>query len=300
TLNAVRFVKTSLIRYAAYTSLCLMLGNFARNVAWLFLFAILAYWAINSSFFKCSVSWKKALAGVVIVVFTFSLPIRTFSYVGLRSGIIEEPVGAHANPVWRWINIGVPYDSKLGYWDGGRNTTIFITRYRCNPKLASRFFIKDIRDKYMSMGGKNTLKSYLKKTFWIWTEGTYNVNFYGLSQTLKPENFKLYDTPLIKYAEPCDTALRSSIDWLLHAYNWVTLLLCAFYLYNCVKLKDFRAEVLVYTIFFYLGFYFFWEVKSRYLFGLYPFFIIMSYNAAGQFYSRIQSHINKNTAGKQD
>lgn len=299
-LNAVRFVKSSLMKYAVYTSLFLMLGNFIRSVALLFLFAILLYWAFNSSLFRSSIAWKRVLAGAVITILAFSMPLKIFSFVGLKSGIIEEPVGLHSNPVWRWINIGFPSDSKLGYWDGGRNTTIFISRYKCNPKLASRFFIYDLLNKYQNMGRINTLKCYIKKTFWIWTEGTYNVNFYGLSQELEPEKFKLYDTPLIRYAEPGDKVVRASIDWFLHAYNWVTLLLTAFYLGSCVIKKDFRLELLVYTLFFYLGFYFFWEVKSRYLFGLYPVFLMMSYTAAGEIYEKYRFWHMKKTALKQD
>lgn len=278
-LYALKFVKTSLLKYAVYTALLLMLGNFMRSVALLFLLAVLLYWALNSKLFRCAIDMKKVIAGTVIAVLAFSLPLKIFSFVGFKSGIIQEPVGIHANPVWRWINIGFPSDGKLGYWDGGRNTSIFVSRYNCNPKLASKFFIHDIIDKYRNIGKKNTIKGYTKKTFWTWTEGTYNVNFYGLSQALEPENFKLYDTPLIKYAEPADKTFRESIDWYLHTYNWITLALMAFYLGNCIKRKDFSTELLIYTILFYLGFYFFWEVKSRYLFGLYPILIILSYNS---------------------
>lgn len=278
-LNAVKFAKTSLVKYAIYTALLLMLGNFTRSVAMLFLLAVLVYWALNSKLFRRTISSKRFIAGTIIAVLAFTLPLRLFSFVGFKSGIIDEPVGIHANPVWRWINIGFPSDSKLGYWDGGRNTSIFVSRYKCDPKLASSFFIHDIIDKYQNIGKKNTLKGYIKKTFWTWTEGTYNVNFYGLSQALKPENFKLYNTPLIKYAEPGDKILRGSLDWFLHTYNWIILALVAYYLGNCVKQKDFKVELLVYTILLYLGFYFFWEVKSRYLFGLYPILIILSYNS---------------------
>ncbi|WP_242835274.1 glycosyltransferase family 39 protein [Ruminiclostridium papyrosolvens] len=280
-LNSVRFVRTSLVKYAIYTALLLMLGNFTRSVALLFLLAVLVYWTLNSKVFSRTLNSKKVIAGIIIAIFAFSLPLRLFSFIGFKSGIIDEPVGIHANPIWRWINIGFPSDSKLGYWDGGRNTSIFVSRYKCDPKMASRFFIHDIIDKYENIGRKNTLKGYIKKTFWTWTEGTYNVNFYGLSQTLKPENFKLYNTPLIKYAEPGDKILRGALDWFLHTYNWITLALVAYYLWSCVKYRDFKTELLVYTILFYLGFYFFWEVKSRYLFGLYPILIILSYNSIG-------------------
>ncbi len=278
-LFAIRFAKTSLVKYAVYTALLLMLGNFMRSVALLFLLAVLVYWALNSKLFKRTISSRSFIAGTLIAVLAFTLPLRLFSFVGFKSGIIDEPVGIHANPVWRWINIGFPADSKLGYWDGGRNTSIFVSRYKCDPKLASRFFIHDIIDKYQNVGKKNTLKGYIKKTFWTWTEGTYNVNFYGLSQAVKRENFKLYDTPLIKYAEPGHRILRGSLNWFLHTYNWITLALLAYYLWNCIKQKDFKAELLVYTLLLYLGFYFFWEVKSRYLYGLYPIFIIFSYQS---------------------
>jgi hypothetical protein len=285
-LNAMRFVKSSRLKHAVCTALFLMLANFMRSVALLFMLAVLLYWTFNSSLFRKPVNLRKVVAGALLVVFSFSLPLRIFSFVGNRSGMLEEPVGLHANPIWRWINIGFPADNKLGYWDGGRNTSIFIWRYKCNPKLASNFFKQDMLEKYQSIGKKDTLKRYFKKTFWLWTEGTYNVNFYGLSQTLKNENFQLYNTPLIKYIEPGDMAVRNTLDWLLHASNWITLALSVLCLGSSIKRKDFRLELFVYTIFLYIGFYFFWEIKSRYLFGLYPFFLIMSYKSIEDFINK--------------
>lgn len=281
---AIKFAKTHVFRYAAYTSIFLMAGNFMRSIALLFLFAVLFYWLIK--LVLCKNSFKKAMAGIILASLIFSLPVQLFSLVGLRNGMLQEPVGVHANPVWRWINIGFPAGVRLGYWDGGRNCAIFVRTFKCEPKEASKFFIQDILDKYRETGRLKTLRAYAKKTFWLWTEGTYSVNFYGLSQAVKADGFKLYTTPLIQYIEPQDTTVRRSLEWLLHSYNWLLLLLTVFYLVISVKRKDYSMELFVYVIFMYIGFYLVWEIKSRYLFGLYPIFLLMAYESLTFIYTK--------------
>lgn len=291
-LNALKFIRFGKLKYGVYTAVFLMLGNFMRSIALLFLFAILLYWIVNMAdkikFNKVTLSWKNIISAILLTVIIFNLPLKIFSVVGLKAGIIPEPVGIHANPVWRWINIGFPEEKRLGYWDGGRNAYIFISRFNCDPKRASEFFKNDILEKYKKIGKLNTLKSYIKKTFWLWTEGTYSVNFYGLSQAVKSENFILYKTPLVKYIEPGDKLARNSLNWLLHAKNWVFLILISVSIYNSIRRKDYTFELFAYVIIFYIGFYLLWEVKSRYLFGLYPVFIIMAYDSLS--FDKIKGH----------
>lgn len=273
-LNALSFARKNNGKYAIYTALFLMVGNFMRSVTLLFLAAILVYWLLN--FEKNLLPYIKKVAYGSLSLFLFNLPLKLFSFAGTRAGIITEPVGIHSNPIWRWINMGVP-EKKLGYWDGGRNIAIFINRFKCNKHDASIFFINDIMSKYKHTGLINVLKAYIKKTFWLWTEGTYSVNFYGLSQALSSDRFILYSTPLIKYFEPWDRTARLSIDWMLHSFNWLVLGLVSLYLFDAASKKDFRMELFVYVIYLYIGFYMLWEVKSRYIFGVYPIFLIMCY-----------------------
>lgn len=277
-LCAIRYVNRGGLKYALYTAVLLMLANFMRSIALLFMLAVLIYWFVNCVV-KNRLIWEKALLGFLVVILLFNLPLRIFSVVGVKTEMLPEPVGIHANPIWRWINIGFPTEKKLGYWDGGKNIAIFVNRFNCNPKEASKFFINDIIQKYRETGRKNVFKCYAKKTFWLWTEGTYSVNFYGLSQAVKAERFSLYKTPLVKYIEPGDKFIRLSLDWLLHTFNWILMLLTILYLISAVRRRDYRLELFVYVIILYIGFYFFWEIKTRYLFGLYPIFLIMAYNA---------------------
>lgn len=283
-LNALSFARKNNGKYAVYTALFLMAGNFMRSVTLLFLVAILIYWLLN--FEEKLTPYIKKIAYGSLSLALFNLPLKLFSLAGTKAGIIVEPVGVHSNPIWRWINMGVPL-KQLGYWDGGRNMAIFVNRFKCNKHDASIFFMNEIMSNFKNAGLLNVLKAYIKKTFWLWTEGTYSVNFYGLSQALNSDRFILYSTPLIKYFEPWDKTTRLSIDWLLHSFNWLVLGLVSLYLFDAVSKKDLRMELFVYVIYLYIGFYMFWEVKSRYIFGVYPIFLLICYCCSERIFSYI-------------
>ncbi len=289
-LNALRFTKKRLGKYALYTALFLMAGNFMRSVAFLFLAAIVLYWSLNFEP-KRSINIKNMVYAAASALL-FNVPLKVFSFIGVKTGLISERVGVHSNPVWRWINIGYP-EKKLGYWDGGINTYIFLTRFKCNKHDASVYFINDLLSKIKTTGINQVVKYYAKKTFWLWTEGTYSVNYYGLAQAVRPEHFVLYNTPFVKYVEPCDKAVRISLDWMLHSFNWFVLGLVILYLFDSVRKKDLRMELFVYVIFLYIGFYLLWEVKSRYIFGVYPIFLTMSYCYSEKIFDYLEGSFSK-------
>ncbi|OPX44943.1 hypothetical protein CLHUN_11750 [Ruminiclostridium hungatei] len=283
-LNAIRFVRHKAGHYGCYTALCLMAANFLRNVALLFLAAIVLYWLLNMRS-KCGYSLKSP-GCAALAIMLFNLPLKLLSLIGLKTGILTEPVGLHSNPVWRWVNMGFP-GKKLGYWDGGRNTAIFVNRFKCDKHAAGRFFINEILEKYKADGFVSVLKAYARKTFWLWTEGTYSVNYYGLSQALRADRFMLYSTPFLRYIEPWDTTARLWLAWSLHSLNWLQLVFSSLYLFSAAIRKDFRMELLIYILYMYMGFYLLWEIKSRYLFGIYPVLLIMSYSFSEKIYNFI-------------
>lgn len=284
-LNAIRFIKTREGKYAVFTALLLMAANFMRSVALLFLIAIVFYWVVNfQASFKAII---KSLAYSALCLFIFNLPLKLFSFIGCKVGFLIEPVGVHSNSIWRWINMGFP-ERKLGYWDDGRNTGIFVHRFNCNKHDSAIFFMDELVSKIKGSGLIYVIRAYAKKIFWLWTEGTYSINFYGLSQALGTNSFALYSTPFIKYIEPWDKTVRLSLDWALHSFNWLAIALVSLYLFDAAIKKDFRMELLVYIIISYIGFYMLWEVKSRYIFGVYPIILIMSYCCS----ERISDYLN--------
>ncbi len=283
-LNALRFVGRKAGYYGWYTAICLMAANFLRNVALLFLSAIVLYWLLNIRQQRGSSLKSLSYAGLAVIL--FNLPLKLLSLIGLKAGILSEPVGLHSNPVWRWVNMGFP-GKKLGYWDGGRNTAIFLNRFKCDKHAAGRFFINEILEKCKADGFVNVLKAYATKIFWLWTEGTYSINYYGLSQALGADRFMLYSTPFIRCIEPWDTTTRLWLAWGLHSLNWLQLVFTSLYLLSAVIKKDFRMELLVYIVYMYMGFYLLWEIKSRYLFGIYPVLLIMSYSFSEKIYDFI-------------
>ena len=279
-MHSIKFVRTHKMKHAVYTAIFLMLGNFTRGVTLLFLIAILLFWFIKGIIEK-KVSLKRVAVAIILTVAIFNLPLQIFNIVGVSSGTLKAPVGKHSNPTVGWINIGFPYNEKIGYFESSRNAKVFI-KLKNDRKKASEFLINDIKKKLKNSGTAKILEGYAKKTFWVWTEGTYQVNFYGFGQSKSINKNYLYETPLVKYAKSGDTAFRAFLTWSLHSLNWLLLFLLLIYLVYSIKRKDYSLEIFMYIIFLYIGFYMIWEIKSRYLFGLYPILIIVAFNSIGQ------------------
>jgi hypothetical protein len=275
-LCAIRFVKTNKTYFAIYTAVFLMIGNFIRQVTLLFFMAILIYWFVKN-IIEQKIAWQRTAVGIVVTIILFNLPLQIFNMIATEHGILQDPIGKHAAPALRWIDIGFANSNNLGYWDKGRDSYIFLHVFNSNPKKASGFFIKDIKHKYSKAGLPKVIEGYAKKTFWMWTEGTYMVNNYALMTQKGNPHFYIYNTPGIKEVAVKNAPMRTTLDELLHSYNLLMMALLVFYLIYAVKKKDYAFELFVILIMLYFCFYLIWEIKSRYLFGLYPIFIIISF-----------------------
>jgi hypothetical protein len=202
--------------------------------------------------------------------------MQLFSFIGQKSGVLDEPIGNHGNPIWRWVNIGFPADENIGFWDRGRNSKIFLNDFKSDPKAASEFFKRDIKEKFFKLGILGTVKGYIKKTYWQWSIGSYSIYNYN------DKSIKLKINQIAKYKLEKEIEMLSIRKYLMYlqAYNWLIFILIVIYLIVSIMKKDFSLGVFFYIILAYIGFYLIWEIKPRYLFGLYPIFVIISTNVA--------------------
>jgi hypothetical protein len=113
------------------------------------------------------------------------------------------------------------------------------------------------------------------------------VNNYALMMQKGNPHFFIYDTPAIEEVKADKTPARTILDGWLHSYNLLILALLVCYLIYAIKKKDYSFELFILLIMLYFGFYLIWEIKSRYLFGLYPIFIIISFKGLCIIYKKM-------------
>jgi hypothetical protein len=112
-LCAIKFINTNKTRFAIFAAVLLMIGNFIRQVTLLFFIAILIYWFFKSIIEK-KVAWKRAISCIVLTIIMFNLPLQIFNKIGTEHGMLKEPIGKHAAPTLRWIDIGFANGNTLG------------------------------------------------------------------------------------------------------------------------------------------------------------------------------------------
>ena len=118
----------------------------------------------------------------------------------------------------------------------------------------------------------------VKKTFWTWTDGTYQAERYGLGTYAENETDKFaYKTPLTSYALNPGTGMYDLLETWMHAQYYVLAGLAIIGAYKVRKDRRWDTIVLLFVGFFL--FYLIWEIKSRYIFSLYPFMYMFGYMA---------------------
>ena len=163
--------------------------------------------------------------------------------------------GAQGYPVWSFIRMGMN-EAEFGFQDHSHTSD-------------ATFW--DCVDRYKEYGLYKVLTIYGKKIFWIWGEGTYQSGRYGLGY---PDNTYTYDTFVTALiSESPDRLLRIAINMVLRAQY---LLYMFFAVIGTLRAqKKPKLSVLFFIICGFFLFFVIWEIKSRYLYGLYPIFLLL-------------------------
>lgn len=162
-------------------------------------------------------------------------------------------------PIWSYIQMGIN-EEEFGFQDGTH---------------AADWTLQDCMNKYKELGIKKVLKIFAKKEIWMWTEGTYQAQRYGFggeSAIYTKEN--IITNNLHKGN---DSALRKIIEELMKSQYYVYSF---FAFLGIIKLYKNRE----WSLFFYIicgisCFYLIWEMKSRYLYSIYPIILMISFYA---------------------
>ena len=164
--------------------------------------------------------------------------------------------GAKGYPVWSFIKMGIN-EAEFGFQDNSHRSDVTLW---------------DCVDRYVEYGPLKVLTIFAKKIFWIWGEGTYQSGRYGLGY---PDNAYAYETFITaRIAGSPERKLRIVANMVLRAQY-------LFYMFFAVvgTLRARKKPAFSVLFFIICGFFLFfiiWEIKSRYLYGLYPIFLVLA------------------------
>lgn len=263
--NAMRFVKTENKKYLVLTGALLTLGNFLRQVGAVFLLAIIVYFVITR------VPLLKSLAFFGIVLVLFRMPMFLVNNYLIETEKIPEPIGTNSIPIDMWIHMGMN-DEKFGYWDDSYSLNIYSNQGKYEKEKSRQIYRMLINKKLEEKGLSNLAKVYIKKNIWLWTEGTYQAEYYGVGSW-----GHLYSTIATDKLDN-SVLFRDSIRWTLHVINILMLSLIFIGLLECIiKKVPYLLLLPAIVVIGFIGFYTVWEIKPRYIYPIYPYMILMAY-----------------------
>ncbi len=249
----------------------LSFANFIRGIGLLFLISILTY------LFIFKINWKYLLAFSVFTFVGFSLPLQIVNLAYFKTGRIAEPIGKNSVPISKWIHLGLN-ETYFGYWDQGESYSIYANDADWKKEKANSIFVENIKDKLNSYGIQGTLGIYFKKLVWLWTEGTYQSVYLGMSHS-SPGGY-VAETPISRTFDEHEN-YREIFKTPMYFANLASLVII--FLFLAIEIyrgrwRVFDKEIiLILIILSFILFYLIWEVKPRYIYPVYPYLLLMGF-----------------------
>ena len=230
---------------------------YLRENAFIFFLAMFFVFIFNKVKVKLSL---KAIYGVLIKIF---FAIILFMVVGKASKILIKNEFLHNDypsyPIWNQIYIGLN-EPEFGFMD--------------NDFSYDRDF-GDVVNRIEEYGFTRTTKLICKKTFWLWTQGTYQAQRYAFGVNVENASDKFeYETAVTKYLLNDDQPLRIIINSFMRAQYLIMYFLMIYALWRKKDIADMRTlyYVLIATFIIMLVY----ELKSRYIFSCLPIMAILA------------------------
>jgi hypothetical protein len=276
----IKFVKNKSLKYIIISSILLSIGNYFRGIGVIFLIAGVIYILLNSK----EIGRKNLLKALCILALFFNIPGLVEDAVLQTTGIVNESINKNSAPIYMWLNMGMNKDT-FGYWDNMKSYIIYQRQGNYNKEKSTELFKTEISNKLSSMSFSDLINLYYNKIIWTWTEGTYQIETYGIGngassnsrQRINMENtvysYPTFATDLFKG----DSKYRSGLNWILYVMNFLIYCFIFIRLINGFKSKRYEEVFLILIILGFIGFYILWEIKSRYIYPVYPLLIALSY-----------------------
>lgn len=232
---------------------CSVLAFMLRPVYIINIIAIIMYEVINKK------EWK--FASIYLISSIILIILCNFG-IELRFGKLEK-----SYPVWSFIQMGFN-EEEFGFQDSSHS---------------SDYTYQDVIEKIKKLGFKKVIEIIAKKETWMFTEGTYQAERYSFGGY----NVKYsVDNVITRDLQDVDNSIiRNSLEYLMRGQYFIIILAG---LISLIKNKDNKISLLNYIIIGMFCFYIFWEIKSRYIYVLYPIFSIYAVNGIEQIINNIK------------
>ncbi len=194
--------------------------------------------------------WKKCSLMILVIM------IGILSIVKLNITVFKVDTN-RSYPIWSYIQMGIN-EEEFGFQDGSHS---------------SDWTFEDCVEKYRQTGVKGVLKIYGKKEAWMWTEGTYQAQRYGLGDAAAVYTEENRITEKLHSME--HSGMRNALERLMKGQYYIYMVLALLGLWQLRKEK--RCQLFLYIICGFFCFYLLWEIKSRYIYSLYPLFTIFAF-----------------------
>jgi hypothetical protein len=291
----IRFIKVGRIMKLVIASLLLSIGNYFRNIGTIFLIAAIIYLLLYIK----KIGIKKISASILILLLLFAIPGWAQNAALQASHKVEESIYKNSAPVHLWLNMGIDR-KRFGFFDHNKSYKIYIKKADYDKERSKELFKEEIKRKFREASVEDIVDMYYKKIIWTWTEGTYQIDRYGLGvypEAVKAKNvlimggyhYRTSTTDLINR----DNQYRETLLWSLYGMNFLMYCFIAVRLLYCMRYKRFEEVLLIIILLGFIGFYILWEIKSRYIYPVYPILIILSYQGYTNAYDAIRKRIKK-------
>lgn len=284
----IKFMKEKTFRYIIISAILLSIGNYFRSVGAIYLIAIGIYILLGIK----KVEVKKGILALCIMALVFNIPSWIENTVLKFTQVVDESINENSAPIHMWLNMGINMKT-FGFWDGYQSYNIYKVQGKYNKEKSAELFKEKIEKKLEDYTIVDLAEMYYKKIIWTWTEGTYQIERYGLGSDSKGGFSK--DNSLVNsvysYTTPATdifdlgSKYRSGLIFILYVMNFLMYCFILFRLIIGVKIKRFDEVFLILVILGFIGFYILWEIKSRYIYSVYPLLIVLSYMGFKDAYS---------------
>lgn len=291
---AVRFIRRKSIWAIIIGAILLAIGNYFRSIGVIFLIAIMMCLVFNLR----RIGWKKVIASMSILAALFNIPGWTQNIVLQAAQVVEESVTENAAPVYMWLNMGINLNT-FGFWDNRQSYNIYQRDANYNKAESTELFKASISNKLSEASAGELIRMYYKKLIWTWTEGTYQMERYGIgndgSDVIRANrgfnqerySYSTWATQLFKTG----SQYRVGLLWVQYVISFLMYGGILIRLLGRLRAKRFEETSLILVILGFIAFYLLWEIKSRYIYPVYPLLIVLSYMGFKDMYNYLSTSI---------
>lgn len=276
----IKFVKQKSIKYIIIASILLSIGYYFRSIGVIVLIAAGIYILLSIK----KIGIKKVIISLGILAMLFNSPGWTQNAVLQSRNIVSESASKNSAPIYMWLNMGINMN-RFGFWDNQQSYKIYQVQGNYNKETSTELFKESIENKLSNATVSDLIGMYYKKIIWTWTEGTYQIDRYGIGDEAPSSQGKTktsiaggysYTTFATNLFEG-DSKYRSGLLWISYVTSFLMYCLIFIRLISGIRSKRFDEVFLILIILGFIGFYILWEIKSRYLYPVYPLLIVLSY-----------------------